>query len=279
MSSGTSSISTSPHNPLAGAIELREVVLSAEISVDYPAKPGALRNVSVEVFGGEIFGLIGQSGSGKSTLAHAILRLLDTAGARISGRISLLGHDVMKATERQLRDIRGRQVSLVPQSPAAALNPALRIGTQVREAWKAHSREPWSDQQPRVMDLLASAGLPATPEFLRRFPREISVGQAQRILVVMALLHSPALVLADEPTSAVDVITQKDVLDMIVRMSAKGTSMLLISHDLPAVAALCQRIAILHEGIIVECGPVGQVLTSPAHPYTRKLIQAVPKWS
>lgn len=266
-------------NPFVGATELSEPVLSAEISVDYPTNPGALRNVGIEVYAGEILGLVGQSGAGKSTLAHAILRLLDPAGARISGRILLLGQDLMCATERRLRDVRGRQVSLIPQSPAAALNPGLRIATHLREAWHAHSRTPWSGQQPRLLQLLASAGLPATPEFLRRLPRQISAGQAQRILIVMALLHSPCLVLADEPTSAVDVITQRDVLDLILRISAQGTSVLLISHDLPAVAAVCHRLAILHEGVIVESGRVRDVLNSPSHPYTRKLIEAVPKWA
>jgi peptide/nickel transport system ATP-binding protein len=273
-----SSTSTWLHQPIAGAIELAAPVLSVRISVDYLTKPAALRDVAVEVFAGEILGLVGQSGSGKSTLAHAILRLLDPAAARISGRILLMGQDLMCTAERELRDVRGRKMSLIPQSPSAALNPALRIGTHLREAWRAHSRERWADQQPHVLQLLASAGLPATSQFLRRYPREISVGQAQRILVVMALMHAPALVLADEPTSAVDVITQRDVLDLIVRMSTQGTSVLLISHDLPSVAAVCHRLAILKDGVIVESGPVGQVLNSPSHPYTRELIEAVPKW-
>lgn len=275
-----SSIFRSPRPPAEGAIELALPVLSAEISVDYPAKPGVLRDVAIDVFAGEIVGLVGESGSGKSTFAHAILRLLDHTGARISGRVVLQGCDLTCATERQLRELRGRRISLIPQSPAAALNSALRIGTHLREAWRAHSREPWRNQESRVLKLLASAGLPDRQEFLRRFPREISVGQAQRVLIVMALLHSPALVLADEPTSAIDVITQKEVLDLIVRMSSdERTSVLLISHDLPAVASVCQRLAILHEGVIVECGPVRRVLESPAHPYTRALVAAVPKWS
>ncbi|HET8550326.1 MAG TPA: ABC transporter ATP-binding protein [Bryobacteraceae bacterium] len=273
-----SSISSSPRRPGEPATDPRAPVLSAELSVNYPGRPGVLRHVAIEVYAGEIVGLVGQSGSGKSTFAHAILRLLDHTGATISGRTLLLGQDVTRASQRQLRKLRGRSVSFIPQSPVAALNPALRIGTHLREAWVAHSRERWPDQEPRVMKLLASAGLPASPEFLRRFPREVSVGQAQRVLIVMALLHSPALIVADEPTSAVDVITQKEVLALIVGMSNEGTSVLLISHDLPAVAGVCQRLAILHEGAIIECGPVAQVLASPAHSYTRQLVAAVPKW-
>lgn len=245
--------------------------------MDYPQKTGVLQGARVEVLPGEIVGLVGQSGSGKSTLALAILRLLDHTGARIRGRMTLLGQDLMSLREPQLRAIRGRLVSLIPQSPAAALNPALRVGTQLREAWRAHSSEPWPGQRDRVARLLAAAGLSPAEEFLKRFPREISIGQAQRILIVMALLHSPALLIADEPTTSLDAITQREVLDLLVRLGREGhMSMLLISHDLLTVAAVCHRLAILHEGEIVEHGPVGEVLASPQHPYTRKLFQAFP---
>jgi ABC-type dipeptide/oligopeptide/nickel transport system ATPase component len=254
-------------------------VLSVEVSVDYPQKKGVLRDLRIDVLPGEVVGLVGQSGSGKSTLALALLQLLGHTGAKVSGRIVLLGKDLASYSERQMRDVRGRLMSLIPQSPAAALNPALRIGAQMREAWRAHSRESWSSQTERVMALLASASLPSEEAFLRRFPGEISVGQAQRVLIVMSLLHSPALLIADEPTSALDLITQRDVLDLIARIKAeRHMSVLLISHDLVSAARLCHRMAILHEGMIVECGPPKQLLTSPAHPYTQKLVQALPKW-
>ena len=254
-------------------------VLSLELFVDYPRKPGVLRGASIDVFPGEIVGLVGESGSGKSTLALAVLRLLDHTGARVHGRILLLGRDLAQCGEREMRAIRGRLVSLIPQSPAAALNPALRIGTQLREAWRAHSREPWSAHAERIQGLLASAGLPADEPFLRRFPGQISVGQAQRVLIVMALLHSPALLIADEPTSALDLITQREVLDLLAGIGRRhGMAMLFISHDLLAVAALCSRIAILHDGEIVETGPVKDVLAAPRHPYTKQLVAAVPKW-
>ena len=172
----------------------------------------------------------------------------------------------------------GGLVSLIPQSPAAALNPALRIGTQLREAWR-HIPQPWSTQQDRVGGLFETVGLPAGELFLKRFPGEISVGQAQRVLIMIALLHSPPLLIADEPTSALDVITQREVLDLLARTARqRQMSTLFISHDLPAIAGLCQRLAILHEGEIVECGPVEKVLSAPAHPYTKRLVAAVPKW-
>jgi ABC-type glutathione transport system ATPase component len=263
-----------PHQPESS--DPAQPVLSAEISVDYPGRPGVLRAASISVFPGENLGLVGQSGSGKSTLALAILRLLDHTGARVQGRTVLLGQDLSALDERRLRAIRGRLVSLVPQSPAAALNPALRIGTQLREAWRAHSSEPWSTQQERIAALFATVKL-SPEEVIQRYPAQISVGQAQRVLILMSLLHSPTLLIADEPTSALDVITQREVLDLLARTGRdRRMSILFISHDLLAIAGLCHRIAILHQGQIVESGPVQQILNAPTHPYTRALIAAIP---
>jgi ABC-type dipeptide/oligopeptide/nickel transport system ATPase component len=254
-------------------------VLSAEISVDYPKKPGVLRSAAIEVFRGEMMGLVGQSGSGKSTLALALMRLLDYSGARVHGRITLLGKDLVSCPEREMRAIRGRLMSLIPQSPSAALNPLLRIGTQLKEAWRAHSSAPWAAQSARLEHLFKSAGLPDAQSYLGRFPAQISVGQAQRVLIVMALLHSPLLLIADEPTSALDLITQSEVLDLLAGLGREqGASILFISHDLAAVAARCSRIAILHDGRIVECGPVREVLAAPKHAYTQRLVRAVPRW-
>jgi ABC-type dipeptide/oligopeptide/nickel transport system ATPase component len=252
-------------------------VLFTDLRVDYPQKPGVLRGARIEVSAGEILGLVGQSGSGKSTLALAILRLLGHTGARISGRAMLLGQDLLAMRERELRGIRGRVVSLVPQSPLAALNPGLRIGAQLREAWRAHSREPWLPGAPRVAALLEVAGLTPVEDLLRRYPGEISVGQAQRVLIVMALLHSPSLLIADEPTTSLDVITQREILDLLTRLAREHQmSMLLISHDLLSVAVHSHKLAILHDGEIVEHGPVEEVLAAPRHPYTIELLQAFP---
>jgi peptide/nickel transport system ATP-binding protein len=235
--------------------------------------------VKIDVGHDEILGLVGQSGSGKSTLALALLALLRHTGARVEGRVVLRGQELIRLSERAMREIRGRVISLIPQSPAAALNPALRIGTQMREAWRAHSREGWETQAERIRGLLAAAGLPGDETFLRRFPGEISVGQAQRVLIVMALLHTPAILIADEPTSALDLITQREVLNLLATINReRHTAMLFISHDLAAVATLCHRIAILHDGVVVECGPSKEILFSPAHPYARKLVEAMPKW-
>jgi ABC-type dipeptide/oligopeptide/nickel transport system ATPase component len=236
--------------------------------------------VKLEVLPGEILGLVGQSGSGKSTLAMALMGLLGSREASVHGRIVLAGQEVVGLNDRQMREIRGRLVSLIPQSPSAALNPALRIGTQLREAWIAHALGWPVEGRDRVRILLASSGLPGDADFLSRFPSQISIGQAQRILIVMALLHNPALLIADEPTSALDLVTQREVLDLLARINLeRRMAILFISHDLLTVSTICHRLAILHEGVVVECGPAAEILSAPQHWYTRQLVAAIPKWS
>ena len=258
---------------------MSEPVLSIDLAVDYPQRAGVLRRARLEVFPGEVLGLVGHSGAGKSTLAMAILRLLDHTGATVRGKIVLEGRDLGACSRGEMRDVRGRVVSLIPQSPAAALNPALRIGTQLREAWRAHSQEPWAGQTERLRELMDSCGLAREDDLFDRFPGQISVGQAQRVMIMMALLHSPALLIADEPTSALDLITQRDVLELLARINAeRRMSILFISHDLIAVSTFCHRLAILHDGEIVECRPVEELLRSPEHEYTKQLVDAAPKW-
>jgi len=250
-------------------------LLSLNVSVDYAGKPGVLRNVTLELGRSEVLGLVGQSGSGKSTLAMAILRLLDPK-ARSGGYIRFNGRDLMTLGERELRSMRGKEIALVLQSPMSALNPALRIGTQLREAWRCHggSSSAWPAH---IWAVLQSVSLPADEAFLRKYPRELSVGLAQRVLIAMAILHRPALLIADEPTSALDVITQADILDLFARLSRElDMAILFISHDLLSVARLCDRVAILHGGEIVELAPTSEVFHAPRHPYTQQLIAALP---
>lgn len=252
-------------------------LLSLRLSADYPNKPNVLRNVSLEVQRGEVLGLIGQSGSGKSTLALAVLRLLHLHHGSQRGEISFQGRALMELSEREMRSLRGRELGLVLQSPLSALNPALRVGTQLEEAWHAHAAGPRELCRKAIFETLASVSLPADEAFLRRYPSQVSVGQAQRVLIAMAILHRPALVIADEPTSALDVITQSEVLQLFGRLNREfGIAILYISHDLFSVASLCHRIAILHEGEIVECAATQQILQAPQHPYTRCLISALP---
>ncbi len=187
--------------------------------------------------------------------------------------------------ERELRSLRGRSLSLVLQSPLASLNPALQIRTQLKEAWRAHSDGAATSGacDRAIQSALKSVSLPSgeddnNEDFLRKHAHQLSVGQAQRVLIAMAIMHRPALLIADEATSALDVITQSEILELFARLNREiGMSILYISHDLPSVAGICQRIAILHEGQIVECGPTEQIFTAPEHPYTRRLMEALPQ--
>ena len=254
------------------------ILLSARVSVRYGDKPAVLREVELNVGRGEVVGLVGQSGSGKSTLAMSILGLLDRKRVQAEGSIEFEGQDLLKLTERELRDLRGRKIALVLQSPLSSLNPALKIRTQLKETWRAHVSGTATDCDRAIRQALESVSLPSTDEFLRKLPSQMSVGQAQRVLIAMAILHRPALLIADEATSALDVITQSEILALFRQLNRSfGMAILYISHDLPSVAGICDRIAILHQGQIVESGSTTQVLTRPHHEYTRRLMAAMPK--
>ena len=256
-----------------------DVLLAAHFSVRYAGKPlPALRDVALEIRQGEILGLVGQSGSGKSTLAMAVLGLLDRKRAQVEGSIKFQDCDLLQLRERQLRGMRGRALALVLQSPLSSLNPALRIRTQLKEAWRAHISGNRVDCDAAIRAALESVSLPSSDEFLRKYPSQMSVGQAQRVLIAMAVMHRPALLIADEATSALDVITQSEILALFARLNREtGTAILYISHDLASVAGICDRIAILHDGQIVECGPGDQIFENPQHDYTRRLIAAMPR--
>jgi ABC-type dipeptide/oligopeptide/nickel transport system ATPase component len=255
-----------------------DVLLAAHISVRYGERPPVLREVALEIRRGEVLGLVGQSGSGKSTLAMAILGLLDRKSARVEGAIEFDGCDLLKLPERALRGLRGRNIALVLQSPMSSLNPALKIRTQLKEAWRAHAAGPSANCEAAIRAALQSVSLPASDEFLRKYPSQMSVGQAQRVLIAMAVLHRPALLIADEATSALDVITQSEILALFRELNrSSGMAILYISHDLASVAGICDRIAILHEGQIVESGITEQILTHPCHQYTQRLMAAMPK--
>jgi ABC-type dipeptide/oligopeptide/nickel transport system ATPase component len=254
-----------------------DVLLDARVSVRYGNKPAVLREVTLEIRRGEVLGLVGQSGSGKSTLAMAILGLLDRKSARAEGTIEFHGRDLLKLRERALRDLRGRQIALVLQSPLSSLNPALKVRTQLKEAWRAHAAGSTANCDAAIRSALESVSLPSSDEFLRKYPSQMSVGQAQRVLIAMAVMHRPALLIADEATSALDVITQSEILALFRALNRSfGMAILYISHDLASVAGICDRIAILHEGQIVESGSTEQVLTSPRHEYTQRLMAAMP---
>jgi ABC-type dipeptide/oligopeptide/nickel transport system ATPase component len=252
-------------------------LLSLQLSVDYPGKPDVLRALSLDVGEREIVGLVGQSGCGKSTLALAILRLLYLKKAEARGSIHFNGRDLMALPEGELRKLRGKEIGLILQSPISSLNPALRIGTQFAEAWHAHRRGSGQECRETLLDSLKTVSLPAEENFLKRYPSQLSVGQAQRVLIAMAVLHRPPLLIADEATSALDLITQAEILQLFSQLSAKfGMSILYISHDLLSVATISHRVAVMHQGEIVECRKTSDIFRNPTHPYTRQLIQSLP---
>ena len=255
-----------------------DVLLAARLSLRYGSKPAVLSDVAINIRRGEVLGLIGQSGSGKSTLALAILGLLDRKKVQAQGELLFEGSDLMRQSERELRNLRGRKIALVLQSPLSSLNPALRIRTQLKEAWRAHASAAQSECNRAIGAALESVSLPSTEEFLDKYPSQMSIGQAQRVLIAMAVMHRPALLIADEATSALDVITQSEILALFRKLNRNfGMAIFYISHDLASVAGICDRVAILHEGQIVESGETAHVLTNPQHSYTQRLMAAMPK--
>ena len=259
------------------SVSQNQILLSAHFSVRYAGKPPVLRGVKLQIQRGEVLGLVGQSGSGKSTLAMAILGLLDKKRSPAEGIIRFEDTDLLHLSERELRSLRGRSIALVLQSPLSSLNPALKIRTQLREAWRAHASGTSADCADAIRTSLHSVSLPADDDFLRKYPSQMSVGQAQRVLIAMAVMHRPALLVADEATSALDVITQSEILALFRELNrSTGMAILYISHDLASVAGICNRIAILHQGEIVECGATEKIFTNPQHEYTQKLMAAIP---
>ena len=253
-------------------------LLSVRVSVDYPRKLGVLRNISLDVEPGEILGLVGESGSGKSTIALTILGLLPLKGGKVQGQVTFKGEDLLAKREKELRRWRGRDLSIVLQSPATSLNPVLRIGTQLKEAWHTHAHGSAAVCLQAIQSALTSVCLPCDPEFLRRKPSQLSLGQAQRVIIAMATLHRPSLLIADEPTSALDTITSAEILKLLARLNRElNMAILYISHDLLSLATLCHRIAILYEGQIVESGSPNQIFAAPRHEYTQCLVDALPK--
>jgi ABC-type dipeptide/oligopeptide/nickel transport system ATPase component len=252
-------------------------LLSLRLTISYQAKPPVLDGLRLDLHPGEILGLVGHSGCGKSSLALAILGLIGLKGGQAHGSIRWNGRELLTLKEKEWRRLRGKEIAFVPQSPMSSLNPALRLGTQLEEAWKLHASGGRQHMEEAIFRALMDASLPASEEFLRRYPSEISVGQAQRALIAMAILHRPALLIADEPTSALDAVTQAEILALFADLNRRlGMGLLFISHDLLSAYGLCHRIALIHEGKIVECNRPQAIFFSPQHEFTRKLIASLP---
>lgn len=236
----------------------------------------ALYDVSLQLRSGECLCVVGESGSGKSMLAKALLRQLPTPLSVESGRLVFRGQDLASLSETAMRQLRGRDISMVFQEPMSALNPLLRVGEQIDETLRAHGMTSARERRQRVVDLLGYVGLPEPERLRQAYPFELSGGQRQRVVIAMALAFDPALLIADEPTSALDVTTQAQILDLLRKIQLdKGMALLFITHDFAVVEAIADRVLVLEKGVSVEQGSARQVLLEPKAPYTRQLLAAV----
>lgn len=236
----------------------------------------ALDGVDLTVHAGEIVALVGESGSGKSLTGFSINGLLPGDARVTAGRIELDGTDLRGLTPRQMRGVRGAQVGMIFQDPMMTLNPVLRVETQMRDALRAHDPLPRSAVRARLVAALSEVGIAAPEQRLRAWPHELSGGMRQRVAIATALLHSPKLIIADEPTTALDVTIQGQILALAQALCRdRGTALVWITHDLAVVAGIADRVSVMYAGLVVEEGPVDAVLDTPAHPYTRGLIDSV----
>ncbi len=237
----------------------------------------AVRGVSFEVGQGETLGIVGESGCGKSVTAMSLVRLIDPPGRISAGRALLDGVDLLSLSERQMRDVRGRRIAFIFQDPMTALNPVLTIGVQLTETLRAHENLSRSKAAQRAVDWLARVRIPDPEQRMRQYPYELSGGMRQRVMIAMAFMLEPELLIADEPTTALDVTVQAQVLDLMDEMrAASKTAVLLITHDLGIVAERCDRVAVMYAGQIVETAATRELFDSPKHPYTQALLEALP---
>jgi ABC-type dipeptide/oligopeptide/nickel transport system ATPase component len=249
------------------------------LNVAFPTQTGqvaAVRNVSFSIPESATLGLVGESGSGKSATALAIMRLLPSQ-ARLSGQIRFASDDLLSLPDEAMRQIRGARISMIFQEPMTALNPVMRVGDQVAEAVLAHHRISRAEVRERTVEALREVAIPDPEQRSRDYPHQLSGGQRQRVMIAMALINHPQLLIADEPTTALDVTIQAQILDLLRSLREKyRLAMLFISHDLGVVSQVADQVAVMFAGEIVEMGSVQSIFRSPAHPYTRGLIGAIP---
>ncbi|MCZ8260348.1 MAG: ABC transporter ATP-binding protein [Beijerinckiaceae bacterium] len=260
---------------------MAEPVLAVDnLATHFFTRDGVVKSVdgvSFTVAPGEVLGLVGESGSGKSVTGFSIMGLIDPPGRIVSGSIRLKGEELVGRTEAEMRAVRGRSLAMIFQDPMMTLNPVLRIDTQMMEAVHAHEKVSEKAARDRAVQALAQVGIPSPEERLSAYPHQFSGGMRQRVAIAIALIHRPALIIADEPTTALDVTIQSQILAEVQKLCAEsGTALVWITHDLAVVAGLADRVAVMYAGRIVEQGPVDDVLDRPLHPYTHGLIGSVP---
>ncbi len=238
----------------------------------------AVENVSFEIGRGEAFGLVGESGCGKSITALAVMGLLRRPLSLGKGRIVLDGEEIQNASAARLRELRGSRIGMIFQEPMTALNPLSPVGRQIAEMFVLHQNASWNEAMDRAEDALRQVRVPSPERRIRDFPHQLSGGMRQRVMIAIALACRPDLLIADEPTTALDVTVQAEIIDLMAELcAAKGTAILMISHDLGLVANMCRRVAVMYAGRIVESQAAEAIFATPRHPYTKGLVDSLPR--
>jgi peptide/nickel transport system ATP-binding protein len=252
-----------------------------DLTVEFATRRGtvqAVQHIDISVAKGETLGIVGESGSGKSVTSYAVMRILDRAGQIAGGSILFSGVDVGKASEAEMRDLRGREMSMIFQNPRAALNPIRKVGRQIEDILLNHVQASPNEVKEKAIDALRRVRIANPEERYHAYPFELSGGMCQRIVIALALACRPQLLIADEPTTGLDVTTQKAVMDLVVELTReRGMSTILITHDLGLAATYCDRVVVMEKGHVVETAPSRQIFAAPAHAYTRKLMRATPR--
>src|SRR6195952_5385368 len=252
-----------------------------ELTVEFATRRGivkAVQHVNITVAKGETLGIVGESGSGKSVTSYAVMRILDRAGRIAEGSVMFSGIDVKAATENQMRDLRGREISMIFQNPRAALNPIRKVGDQIEDVLRQHVQSTSTDRGEKAIEALEAVKIARPRERYHAYPFELSGGMCQRVVIALALACNPQLLIADEPTTGLDVTTQKAVMDLIVELTrSRGMSTILITHDLGLAAAYCDRVVVMEKGRVVETALSANIFASPQHAYTKKLMRATPR--
>ena len=237
----------------------------------------AVDRVSFQIMAGETLGLVGESGSGKSVTAFSILRLVQPPGRIAGGRVLFEGRDLLALPESEMRQVRGARISLIFQEPMTALNPVMRVGDQIAEALTVHGLADKAAARARAVELLEAVHISDASKRVRDYPHQLSGGMRQRVMIAIALACRPPLIIADEPTTALDVTIQAQVLDLLRELKERfNLALLLITHDFGVIAEMADRVAVMYQGKLVESGPVRQILRAPEHAYTKSLLAAVP---
>jgi peptide/nickel transport system ATP-binding protein len=248
--------------------------------VEFPNRRGTLRaidDVSFSIQPGEILGVVGESGAGKSLTGASIIGLLEPPGRIASGQISLQGERIDNLPYAQMRRIRGRKIGAIFQDPLTSLNPLYSVGKQLTETIQTHLPVSYAEAHQRAIDLLKDTGIPAAEQRIDHYPHQFSGGMRQRVVIALALAAEPQLIVADEPTTALDVSIQAQIISLLKNLcKSRGAAVMLITHDMGVIAETCDRVAVMYAGRIVEIGPVHEVINHPAHPYTAGLMAAIP---